>query len=1195
MTVQDSYYVQSLTDYLNDIKPYHSKLLDVLVEYQYDDMFAVRAEDYLFTTAQLNSNWCQTHLLSGARTERDRTFNIPATVIPRLLSNNGQSKHTIYDALDFTGGEGYTTFPRPVITLVHPVSGVELTPTQLGDTSTVEHGIIAIVSQITVPMDIINGQATATSVATGGKITGFVIYNKKIWDFTGTDNADDPDFDSAAILTTIGTGLSFAPNVKITHKTGFGCKADCTLENGSVTQIVVRNQQNIADRDVYRISGQIDHRRLDKIIISNAGTGYTEAPMVVLYDSGKPGNPIISDARIEVFKRDYVTAITVSNASRAFATAPRVTIESPTTGITATAKVKLYYDNSSALPSYRVEAIDIVEPGSGYVTAPSIRIHSYLNRVELLTTGKGYEGDINGQVDVQVIDPSGVLSHPAVVKATVVNGAITGFTVVDGGESFTADNSTIIVQIPAPTGANGIQATARAVIHGLSHDVSDKIVLARCSIMDVTIANPGTGYTDIPFVGVTSNSIDSPIADISDTDTNPNNANSLPGQPEEDPYSAGGSGMECRALMTGIAPWDVGVKVRNVLMSQSRFKIGGPNNSLVQFNDGYAPTSADAEFEIESAILDNLEVYVNDKPISLRPSFNIILPNTNPSGGYGGSSMSPSIPEDIDDPTTLINPDYTNVLLDNYDTGGYDGLDTAGLGSSSRTEFFNGLLRVGTMYAPFTLPENDTGNYVFVFDEKWWMISTEINDKLRFCVGERENYNPEVLTNFVESFKISDSFYLFDHFGVSFSGQYVTGRDPYLANDIDSAHGTGPGGAAVGYAWTVDRDRQAPPNIDFWATYTGTTGVEHKAHQQLRMVKFEAMARAINAPNASTNPAVLEWKNYGSQIDLPEFITTVEAVYDANGVIISTNILTDGYALKADALTALSHTQILTFDGIKRTTYDPTGINAITNEIAPYTNTRNGVHDAEFMSLKITPPGYKILSGVNIFNPLTDIWGDKNHTWYYSSSSHNENVDVKLDEIDSMPNGYDSMWYDTHGYDEDKQLNQHIAIFRASPTDALSGQQTDDQPTANMSEDLMLISKTTLPAEFDIGGFDTGVFDYETIRYDVTVFKSVPPQDIVPGQIEISDIPLIVSVPHNTTAKSVTVRHDKQFRNNTMPTIIVEAWNPDTNSYQQLSSGAGYNAVTVQSSIGTVGNLVNDTFIVTMITPASVKISYLWY
>lgn len=50
--IKDSSYVQSLIDYVNDVKPYSSKLVDVVVEYQFTDSFIVDISD--LHTIQMN-------------------------------------------------------------------------------------------------------------------------------------------------------------------------------------------------------------------------------------------------------------------------------------------------------------------------------------------------------------------------------------------------------------------------------------------------------------------------------------------------------------------------------------------------------------------------------------------------------------------------------------------------------------------------------------------------------------------------------------------------------------------------------------------------------------------------------------------------------------------------------------------------------------------------------------------------------------------------------------------------------------------------------------------------------------------------------------------------------------------------------------------------------------------------------------
>lgn len=1199
MSVQDAFYVQSLTNYLNDIKPYHSKILEVLVEYQYDDRFHAGVEDYLFTSTYLDSNWCQTYLLNGQRDEKTRTFTVPPVVVPRLLSSTGEATYDAYDALDFTGGMYYTNFPRPKAILVHPISHAALTPEQLGDTDTVVHGIWVHVAPVTI----------ANGVATGGQITGFTIYNKLLWNptaGTAVDNPDDPDMDASAVLTSIGVGLGFTPAVLITHPTGFGCKADCTLTSGSVTDISVRNQANVTARDVYRIKGQIDHRRLDRIAITQAGTGYVNPPIVRLLHSTVTGNPPIDDARVETYKRNYLTAVTINRRSEGYKTVPRITIDAPYDGgreawLTSnpnktlsdwdnynrdawlaldTSKTaadwynyqrrprcvaRMYYDNlGNTERTYSVESVDIDDVGAGYDSAPSVKIHSYLERVELLTTGRGYD---DGELTVQVLDDG--VDRGAVVTATVVNGSITTFTVHDGGGyrdvgPFINDDTSVTVVIPAPA-AGGIMATARAVVNGLS---SASPALGQTSLIDIVILNPGSGYVDTPLVEVindTSELLDGiDNLDLKDTDISDVSGTQ--------PYVSSGTGMECRALMTGYEPWNVTVTLRDDLLASSRFKIGGPNGSLIQFNDGYAPATTDGPFTIDCAVLDSLEIFVNDKPVSIRTVFNVVIPNLDPSQGFGGSFSAPAQPEDLDDPSTVLTPDFNNITLANFDTAGYDGLETTALGNSTRTEFYDGVLRVGTLYAPMTTPENPTNEYRFIFDLHWWMASTSINDKLTICVAERDNYNPEVLTSFSETFTVSENVYLYEHFGVSFSGQYVKRSDgtvripPATTNDIlpnDNPEAVAYA-EAVGPHFTNDvMTIGLVPNVDFLASM----GLNNPISQQL---KFNQITKILNSPNAFSNSNVIAWQSNGAEQDIPL------------NTIIDPATRYDAQILKFDGVNRRS-------DGLRHDTYEgPTTMSEMTaynNMTLPeralaypatsYMNTRNTVHNAEFMSIQISPPGYDY----------------DTKTW--STPSYAESMTINLQETPTPASAL--------GYAKDMgYIGYYDSVRGLDPTGSTrfdTGVVQGDHESAgtSMTEDLLIINRIFVPGEFDTFNSDAGGWDAPTLKYEATAFKTVPPPDIVPGTSEISDVPLQVTLPIAMKFNAVTVRHSVPFRNNTVPTLIIEKWDEYLGQYVTLTPNVHYSVATIPSTIQGVTLPSNDTFAVNLVEPMSVRISYLWY
>jgi hypothetical protein len=83
----DSLDVSSLISYINDIKPFHTKLTSVLVEYQANDNLFAEILDAHTISTELSSVWQDAFISDGQRTR----YRIPATVFPRSADSFHQS------------------------------------------------------------------------------------------------------------------------------------------------------------------------------------------------------------------------------------------------------------------------------------------------------------------------------------------------------------------------------------------------------------------------------------------------------------------------------------------------------------------------------------------------------------------------------------------------------------------------------------------------------------------------------------------------------------------------------------------------------------------------------------------------------------------------------------------------------------------------------------------------------------------------------------------------------------------------------------------------------------------------------------------------------------------------------------------------------------------------------------------------
>jgi hypothetical protein len=79
----DSHDVSSLVSYLNDIKPFHSKLTDVVVEYQANDNLFAKILDKSSMSVKMSSVWELEYVSDGRRVQ----YRIPAAVFPRYSND----------------------------------------------------------------------------------------------------------------------------------------------------------------------------------------------------------------------------------------------------------------------------------------------------------------------------------------------------------------------------------------------------------------------------------------------------------------------------------------------------------------------------------------------------------------------------------------------------------------------------------------------------------------------------------------------------------------------------------------------------------------------------------------------------------------------------------------------------------------------------------------------------------------------------------------------------------------------------------------------------------------------------------------------------------------------------------------------------------------------------------------------------
>lgn len=180
--------------------------------------------------------------------------------------------------------------------------------------------------------------------------------------------------------------------------------------------------------------------QLDRINITNGGTGYVAAPKVTITGGGGTGATATA-----VVTNGVVSGINIVNGGSGYSSEPTITISSGS-GAAVTATIG---------GGGSVVSIAVVNSGSGYTSTPNITIST----------------------------PSLPGGTPATASANILNGRVTSITLTNGGSGYTT-SPTITID-PAPVG--GVNATASATFSGFS-------------VQSVTLINPGSGYNAAPTV-----------------------------------------------------------------------------------------------------------------------------------------------------------------------------------------------------------------------------------------------------------------------------------------------------------------------------------------------------------------------------------------------------------------------------------------------------------------------------------------------------------------------------------------------------------------------------------------------------------------------------------------------------------------------------------------------------------------------
>lgn len=283
-------------------------------------------------------------------------------------------------------------------------------------------------------------------------------------------------------LTLVGSAITATATASI----GTGAISEIFLNNDgsgytSAPTVTFSDPPNVGGGDVVATAVAITTSRANvqsilRLEITNGGSGYTSPPTITISGGGGAG----AAATCSIGGTNFtVTGISVDERGRGYASAPVITLNAPLSGVGVTATAVSTIDNES-----RLNTINILNPGIGYTSAPTVSIAGFS------TIGIGtfiYNEVVTGQTSgttARVRDFRTVTSTtPGVLPVTNLRVSL---------NTGTFNIGEVVV---------GSISSARYVVENYDtesydnpYDVNEEIELEADNILDFTESNPFGNY-----------------------------------------------------------------------------------------------------------------------------------------------------------------------------------------------------------------------------------------------------------------------------------------------------------------------------------------------------------------------------------------------------------------------------------------------------------------------------------------------------------------------------------------------------------------------------------------------------------------------------------------------------------------------------------------------------------------------------
>jgi hypothetical protein len=323
---------------------------------------------------------------------------------------------------------------------------------------------------------------SSNNIVTNANVTSLFSSNINLTDYLVAFE-DDGRAEYVSLVATTGSGNT-SGNIATTG----------TFSTSGVTGAQYKNQYFIIgdpNKGVFAWDGTNVNKigSVGLIGVTNGGSGYTEAPNVVI-DAAPAGGVNATAVAFVTTGAGGVSSVTVGTVGSGYTSLPTITIDAPTVagGITAQAV--------ATISGGAVVAITVTNAGSGYLTAPGVTI----------TGGGGSSATataklVTGQVSSIALTNAGA-GYTSPPNVTITGGGGTNANAIASLITFATGTVSILVT----SGGAGYSSTPSVTIgdgSGWSTRATATAIMSGNTVSQIIMTNNGAGYTNTSNVTVT--------------------------------------------------------------------------------------------------------------------------------------------------------------------------------------------------------------------------------------------------------------------------------------------------------------------------------------------------------------------------------------------------------------------------------------------------------------------------------------------------------------------------------------------------------------------------------------------------------------------------------------------------------------------------------------------------------------------